>query len=238
MKKSFIAGSLRSSIVCKKFTLIELLVVIAIIAILAAMLLPALSASRESARSSKCTSNLRQIGIFCAMYSSDWEDYFPPTIKEKEFYRAIHRYMTTDEEWNENRANSVFTCPSDAERIQENNQHTFFSYGENNYTCCEPITRPNNVYFGSKFGTLTDASRTLFFADSIRNDGSSNNNSVVVFASNLYPFNTSKKKTYGMSFRHNSTANVLMCDGHVEPGVLSQYEDGKGQNYLFKGGKF
>ena len=33
---------------------------------------------------------------------------------------------------------------------------------------------------------------------------------------------------YGMSFRHNNIANVLMCDGYVKPGAFKQYEGDNG----------
>jgi prepilin-type N-terminal cleavage/methylation domain-containing protein/prepilin-type processing-associated H-X9-DG protein len=62
----------------RAFTLIELLVVIAIIAILAALLLPALSAAKARAVTTRCLSNMAQFGLAFHLYAVDNNDSIPP----------------------------------------------------------------------------------------------------------------------------------------------------------------
>ncbi len=61
------------------FTLIELLVVIAVIAVLIGVLLPALGKARETGRTIKCLSNMRQFSTAFTMYAQDFKDtLWPP----------------------------------------------------------------------------------------------------------------------------------------------------------------
>jgi prepilin-type processing-associated H-X9-DG protein/prepilin-type N-terminal cleavage/methylation domain-containing protein len=61
----------------RAFTLVELLVVVGILATLLALLLPALRSARASARAVQCASNLRRVGLACAIYADQWRGRLP-----------------------------------------------------------------------------------------------------------------------------------------------------------------
>lgn len=62
----------------RAFSLIELLVVLAILAVMVSLLAPALGTAKESARTTLCASNLRQLQIANDLYAPDFADHFAP----------------------------------------------------------------------------------------------------------------------------------------------------------------
>jgi len=107
------------------FTLIELLTVIAIIGILAAIIIPTVGKVRETAKSSICSSNIRQSALALRLCATDRKDTLPrpfnnaPTtingtlFPNPNWHEMIQPYLPPRDKdsWNKG-AHEVMRCPS------------------------------------------------------------------------------------------------------------------------------
>ncbi len=98
------------------FTLIELLVTLAVIGVLASLLMPALSGARKKADSTRCISNLRQLGIAARVYADENEGRLPLVADSAQSQTnaaggkpAIQQVLASHVGGNRN----VFKCPGD-----------------------------------------------------------------------------------------------------------------------------
>jgi len=211
------------------FTLVELLVVISIIALLISILLPSLSKARESARSVKCKSILKQFGTADSFYQNDWNNYHIPfNAMETDFWpwnSDFRRYVGLDPK-NDSRwghAPRGLICPN-ADWVlnhpaDENVYHLYFSYG---MCYAEILNRPYDTTMSAHFGPdVKRPAEKLYIADATEG-------LVSHWARHLYPTGgESRAGSNGrgwnkIAWRHqynnsepSGNFNILHFDGHV-----------------------
>jgi len=203
MKKHTILHYNRSHV--ENFTLIELLVVIAIIAILASMLLPALNKAREKAKTSDCSSKLKQVGIAFLGYCGDYQDSMPwyefgtGTPKKNWAVNFLPPYLS-------GKGVGVSLFYGMPTILCKSQTDLYYSYGYNYQLGMganggPADNTPPAIPCPVKITHVKSPSRTISSADSI---------SILLDAS---PMNSPGK----LDYRHSAgMCNFLLVDGHVE----------------------
>ncbi len=94
------------------FTLIELLVVLMIIGALMAILVPTLSRAKESAKKTKCLSNVRQLQITLQLYADSNDGRVPPRHYEEGavWVDRLEPYYTN---------RKLLHCPTDKKNVDQ-----------------------------------------------------------------------------------------------------------------------
>jgi prepilin-type processing-associated H-X9-DG protein/prepilin-type N-terminal cleavage/methylation domain-containing protein len=172
------------------FSLVELLVVMGVIAILVALSMPVYTSIMNSARTAKCSANMKQIGVAFQNYLGDNNNIMPqrfyPT-SQTGYYVLLAPYAgnnTTD------KSTSIFVCPTHA-------------------TCSfptEPSYGMNWYYDNTSVMAVPGLSTTILAAESAGGDGT---------GSNRADMNSGDPGELA-TMRHSGTANYLFFDGHVE----------------------
>ncbi len=177
----------------RAFTLIELLTVIAVVALLVGILVPSLSSARDSARTVRCASNLRQIAIAWTTYAGEYRDRAMPLAYwstqdigagPQIFWWGSHGSASTPPDFSRGflapylsaglNEGSIFECPSQAwgtYRPQGPSRSITSTYGYNGYFL-SPAKTPG---WGDSIGhrawqrvsSLPSPSSLLVFADTL-----------------------------------------------------------------------
>ena len=207
----------------RAFTLLELLVVIAIIAILTALAFPMVNSMREAGNSTKCVSNLRQIGGAIGQYMIENDGYFPYSAGYKygatsggnsftfstwqaplAYYLGIGQLSPSTpynsmESYDTPTAKHPFNCPSCKTK--------FRTYTANKYAMGFLPSGATSPYPRRKAIAFLRPSQLIVITDSQTVDGQ--------VTANTLQFDDTNYQTI-IGTRHKGKANALFADFHIE----------------------
>ena len=179
-----------------------------IIAILAAILFPVFAKAREKARQASCSSNLKQIGLACAMYSQDYDQRYVPKCLDRSaadmsryWYYLIMPYMKNEQ---------ILLCPSRP-------------WGKAKCTCGGGEDRPNNPSYDMP---CSAGGNSMGIIGAGRSETEVQAPSTTIYISDIYCSATTMSTTaadgvvtrmsYTTSKRHNDGYNAVYADGHAK----------------------
>jgi prepilin-type N-terminal cleavage/methylation domain-containing protein/prepilin-type processing-associated H-X9-DG protein len=185
------------------FTLVELLAVIAIMAVLASIVIVSIGSIRSAAGTSRCASNLRQLGVVVILYSQDHKGAAVPP----NYYNALTTggYLPVITQSDMQAHAGVWACPSD-EAVRSTISATPIdnvSYVVN----CQRVGLPPEYWNVSKLTKVSDVEnpgRIIYFSDAKSSSGGTK------------WWITKASANWNIDLRHGGKAHALFFDGHLE----------------------
>jgi prepilin-type processing-associated H-X9-DG protein/prepilin-type N-terminal cleavage/methylation domain-containing protein len=211
------------------FTLVELLVVLAVISVLALLTVPAVSGAMERSRTAICAGHLRQLGSAFLIFSQDNQGRFPRSShsaaanREPGWAASVAPYLgAPPAQANAAWINRKFCCP-----CQTNRSPNAYSYALNVFF----ELRAGDSYLGRPatwrcVHQVPSPGSTILLAESGRSGGGMSPDHFMA-----HQWTSVAAARNAMAYdRHDSRANYLFVDGHVERLPIDAIFVSRGEN--------